>query len=1216
MKSPLFKMCPLAVAMAAASMLPWQANANSDISASVEVVESQETSPSPQGQSSRFYIVQLDSQPLNAFKVQAAGKTSGNNLELDSKQAIAHSDKLAKERTAFSQALASKIPSAKTERHFDTIFNGVVVESNEDIFSDLKQLTGVKRVFHNEVVEEYTDASHDFINTTEVWQALGGQKDAGKGVRIAVIDSGINPEHPMFDDAGFEAPTDLPGDDYCRTTEPDFCNNKLIVARFAMPTNADTNENEHLSPMHFSDHGTHVAATAAGNPVSISYAGKEVDISGVAPGAYVMAYKGLFARSTGRSSGSSVMLLEMLDWAVKDGADIINNSWGGSSGSHPENSVYPVVFDEIEKSGVLLVSAAGNSGPDAQSIGCPGCSESGLTVANTMMNRFFSKTVELNGSSYLAQEGSNNQLNADVTLPVVAAVQVEESNVEGCEPFSESFFTDSTALISRGGCSFTQKAENATAAGASALVVYNNRPGYPTTMTITTDMPAVMVRQSDGLAMLDGLAAEAEITLRSRLETVEVAEFGNATNTSSSRGPNGDHDVLKPDIAAPGTHILSAAATPGETTEEYGHKSGTSMASPHVAGAAALLKQMYPEWSVTDLKTALTSSALFTGLKKSDGIGTATPFDVGAGLLDISKATQVGVTFDKPSFAKDPCLYSCSFTRTMHSKAENSVEWVASINFDDAAISANVTPQTLTLDEGGQSNFQLHVDTASGELDTWYFGRITWSDTSGNYPEATMPIAVFFSENQDETLLTMEPVTAVSTDGTAEIRAQVSNKLGLFSNQIYVTATAPDDTQLIVGSEAAEVALGSEILLDLNEGANTVGWTGALLKPSMSVSASTFQDVSLADPTVGGIPLNCSGECDNTFFTLTLPEGRSFKYNGDEYTQMRASADGVVVPGSGGLSNISSNSPLPNQILSNNIIAPFWTNFHLGGENSSGSGQLYQQIVEFNGRDYQVIEWNKAQLAGAQLGREYTFQVWVALDGDEEIFFNYLDIDLPLPESLSVGGENILGNIGVTYHLNGQGIAPSSNSQLQLVTQPQSGELTLSYAIKAGFGVEDSVSTLIDSPIVIDVLSNDELSFGKQVLFSVEHDDETFESGMIQQFEFGSAFDLASLTVLTEPVHGSVAIVEGKIEYTPAAGFEGRDSLTYQASTVEGNTTVPVKVSIKVERPEPTPTMTPSPAPAMDNDGDSGGGSVSWFLALIAPLMFIRRRKASSTSLH
>ncbi|MGS0724478.1 S8 family serine peptidase, partial [Shewanella sp. 30m-9] len=160
---------------------------------------------------------------------------------------------------------------------------------------------------------------------------------------------------------------------------------------------------EYMSPLGFGGHGTHVAGTAVGNKVETTFQGVDVTLSGVAPAAYLMAYKALYSKAdcTG-GSGSNIMLMEALEHAVNDGADVINNSWGGGAGADPSSSPYKTMFEAAEAAGIVVVSAAGNDGNTAKTVGCPGCIESGITVANSTTGRYFANSFNTGGDDLLA----------------------------------------------------------------------------------------------------------------------------------------------------------------------------------------------------------------------------------------------------------------------------------------------------------------------------------------------------------------------------------------------------------------------------------------------------------------------------------------------------------------------------------------------------------------------------------------------------------------------------------------------------------------------------------------------------------------------------------------------------------------------------------------------------------------------------------------------
>ena len=178
-----------------------------------------------------YFIVRLENAPLAqaAAASQSAAVAKGNRLDMSSAAVTQQSSLLAAERQSFAQALKSSLPDAKVDRHYDTVLNAVVVSSEQDIFDQLSALPGVTQVYREEMYYEQMDASLDLIKAKQVWEKLGGSAEAGKGVKVAVIDGGIRPENPMFRDTGFTAPATKVTTDYCATVQPDFCNNKLIM---------------------------------------------------------------------------------------------------------------------------------------------------------------------------------------------------------------------------------------------------------------------------------------------------------------------------------------------------------------------------------------------------------------------------------------------------------------------------------------------------------------------------------------------------------------------------------------------------------------------------------------------------------------------------------------------------------------------------------------------------------------------------------------------------------------------------------------------------------------------------------------------------------------------------------------------------------------------------------------------------------------------------
>jgi subtilisin family serine protease len=369
-------------------------------------------------------------------------------------------------------------------------------------------------------------------------------------------------------------------------------------------------------PMDDQGHGTHCAGIAAGNG----------SLTGVAPGARLLAYKVLDYSGGGYEDD----IIAAIDKAVVDGADVLSLSLGGSG--DPDDAL-SLAIDNAVDSGVLAVVAAGNSGPSNQTIKSPGCARKALTVGAIY------KEDDSSGNSlsslYVVTE-SNKEIDSlalahSALTPEGGLVSDLESASLGLpEDFVGKDFTGKIALIKRGDILFSDKVKNAYNAGASGAIIYNNYYGnFKGDLINLSDIPAVSVSESDGLYLLSLIEnGSVTVNMSITLDPNVIADF-------SSRGPS--YILNKPDVVAPGVDICSARwglAFPGDTCMDDTHVSlsGTSMATPHVAGAAALLLQKNPDWSPLEVKAAFENTAYDYGLS---------PNTQGAGGIDVLSAVQL-----------------------------------------------------------------------------------------------------------------------------------------------------------------------------------------------------------------------------------------------------------------------------------------------------------------------------------------------------------------------------------------------------------------------------------------------------------------------------------------------------------------------------------------------------------------------------------------------
>lgn len=1064
---------------------------------------------------------------------------------------------LAAEVSRFESQLNHQQRSVEILDRFSTLFHGIVVAGDQTTMAQLAAIPGVKAVYPERLYSSDMDASLPMLEAPVFWTQLGQRSRAGEGVRVAIIDSGIQPHHPMFSGDGFPPPRrPTPVDDYCATTQPSFCNNKLVVARWIPPTFAVW-PGEHLSPLGFNGHGSHVAGTAVGNEVSLIHHAETLTLSGVAPGAQLMVYKALYASASDptRATGSNIMLLQALEHAVNDGADVINNSWGGSAGMDPALTPFWQAFEAAEQAGIVVVNSAGNSGPTPQSIGCPGCIPNGITVANTTHGRFFAHRIAVDSQPDIyALEGlSASPLNHDIRAPLIAAEHLDKRNANGCQPFVADGFAAAIALIRRGQCPFSTKAQHAVAAGARALVVYNDRPDPPLIMTLqSVALPAVMISQSAGEGLLKRMAETTPLlaTLQADVRRVEAPELGDHTALSSSRGPNGNPSMLKPDIAAPGTHIFSAISpeNPDHQGHHYTMLTGTSMASPHVAGAAALLRSMHPDWSALEIKTALTSTARWQSLKQEDGETPATPFDVGAGRLDLEAASRAILTFDSASYANPACITICVFNVTVTNRSQQTTQWTLEGEVKGAEVS--VHPERLELAPGSSALVTVTINAILSEKARWHFGALHFR---GPQP-ARLPLAIQPDTSSDaSTALIYSDDPSIVPGETATHHARFINKR--FDGNLTLEVRAGGPLQLIKDSVALNTQGQARGTMQVDDDAGLIHWTGTMSPPSVAIKPVTVP----AYPSLASEAnrLDCLGSCDET--SLVYGTRLPFQFNGRRYEQLTISSNGFVAAGETRTNDTWMNARLPNTRSPNNVIAPFWTDLDLQGDggqsdNGKGGGTIHLYAVEDdNGQPvWLVVDWINAQRFDGSSDETYSFGVWLGVGSNlGQNLMRYYAMG-PTPATVTIGAEESTGSLGDSVYFDGTGTLPAADSALLVDIHPAS-QLQFDFNLilaSTERETQRSGSTPEEQPLT---LSLDALSQSNPPLpltLTASQNGNRIEALHLLPVTPPEEMEIR---VIAPPRHGTVTVEpDHRLRYQPNPDFFGEDRLRLEFRDAQG----------------------------------------------------------------
>ncbi|MDQ0162614.1 S8 family serine peptidase [Aeribacillus alveayuensis] len=486
---------------------------------------------------------------------------------------------------SFSKAkrmLKERYPDIEIRQQYQTAFYGFSVEGRK---RDLQSLLNEPFILHASPVSTYEpniEESVPFIGGERIRGYFNekGERLTGKGIKIAVIDTGIDYHHP------------------------DLRRNYKGGYDFV---DGDRHPMEATEKNGATIHGTHVAGIIAAN-------GK---LTGMSPDASIIVYRALGPNGY----GTSEQVISAIEQAIIDQVDIINLSLGNrvNSPDWPTS----LALNQAVKKGIIAVVSSGNSGPKTWTVGSPGTASKAISVGASTppievpyvtLSGYHKQIpiLPMHGSAKWDLEGTENivyaKLGEDVDFP---------KNVRG-----------KIVLVKRGKLSFTEKALNAEKKGAKALLIYNNVSGnFAGQLEREVHIPVASISKKDGEWLRKHIDNKAWLKTVYQKEEDTLAEF-------SSRGPVTTTWEIKPDVVAPGVEIDSTIPN------GYLALNGTSMAAPHVAGACALIKQAHPDWNPVQVKAALMNTA--KPITRRDGKPLRS-YEQGAGRIDVVKAIQTNV---------------------------------------------------------------------------------------------------------------------------------------------------------------------------------------------------------------------------------------------------------------------------------------------------------------------------------------------------------------------------------------------------------------------------------------------------------------------------------------------------------------------------------------------------------------------------------------------
>ncbi|KAL4019016.1 hypothetical protein IC575_022651 [Cucumis melo] len=536
---------------------------------------------------------------------------------------------------------------------YRNVMSGFSARLTEEHVKAMEEKDGFVSARRETIVHLHTTHTPDFLGLN---RQFGFWKDSnfGKGVIIGVLDGGITPNHPSFDDAGMAQPPAK----WKGRCEFNFsaCNNKLIGARSmnlasqALKGKITTLDD---SPIDEDGHGTHTASTAAGTFVDGAEAlGNAFGTAvGMAPLAHLAIYKVCFGEDC-----SDVDILAGLDAAVEDGVDVLSISLGGPSVPFFADITAIGSFAAIQK-GIFVSCSAANSGPFNATLSneAPWI----LTVAASTIDRKITATAKLgNGEEFDGESLFQPNDFPQTLLPLVFPGEKNETVALCAEGSLKNIDVKGKVVVCErgGGIARIAKGVEVKNGGGAAMILLNAESDGFTTEVDAHVLPASHVSHTAALKIKAYINSTTYPTATILFKGTTIGDdFSPAIASFSSRGPSlASPGILKPDITGPGVSILAAWPFPLDnntnTKSTFNIISGTSMSCPHLSGIAALIKSAHPDWSPAAIKSSIMTTANITNLEGNpildETLQPADLFAIGAGHVNPSKAIDPGLVYD------------------------------------------------------------------------------------------------------------------------------------------------------------------------------------------------------------------------------------------------------------------------------------------------------------------------------------------------------------------------------------------------------------------------------------------------------------------------------------------------------------------------------------------------------------------------------------------
>ena len=749
--------------------------------------------------------------PQRSYRVTATDKSikQKHKLDIESPQVKAYSSYLEKKQTRFFTEAQAIGPIEKVAE-YKFALNAIAIKATPQEAERIAKLPGVKAVERDQVYKLDTDTGPGLIGAPAIWDGTATESGVGRqgeGIVVAVLDTGINSDHPSFQDVGgdgYDHTNPLGSGNYlgdCAGEFSDMCNDKLIgVYSYPEVFSAYTDMDVFPADLpsngeDYNGHGSHTASTAAGNvlfdvpEVSVEFDANQSDgipsgfeferISGVAPHANIIAYAVCQPGDLGDTYSGCLgtPMVSAVEDAIASGiVDVINFSISG--GGYPWSGALNAAWLSARNSGIFLAQSAGNDGPDPFTTSKHAPWVTAVAAASHGRSVLYEKEItDFEGGDTEIDPITGTSNSGSITASIVYAGDYENANdpdndpAQCLQPFPDNTFSGEIVVCDRGEIARVDKAVNAAAGGAGGFVLANVEGGSDTLANDAYIVPGIHITAENGNILKTWLASgEGHTATITGAEGELYIDPNGVDNTAdfSSRGPNSSISTLTPSVTAPGVNIYAAYSDEqyghdqtGTAPADYAYLSGTSMSGPHVAGAAALIKHEKPSWTPDNIRSALMMSAS-TDVRKEDGVTAADWFDMGAGRVQVDLAVQSGLVMDETDdnyAAADPAIGGEPRSLNIPSITDNNCvgrcTWTRTVtatkdgawSVDAASISdglnITVSPATFDLTEGQSQEITVEIDAFSAESDVWSFGVINL--TSASSPDLHLPVSIVAS---------------------------------------------------------------------------------------------------------------------------------------------------------------------------------------------------------------------------------------------------------------------------------------------------------------------------------------------------------------------------------------------------------------------------------------------------------------------------------------